>query len=172
MQPLEVAVVGLLVIAFAAVSMRIEHWPLTMPMVFVTAGVVMERTGMVDLTPDTAAITLIAEVTLSVILFSDAVRIDMKRLRRQLAIPLRLLAIGMPLTILLGTFVNWLLFPERRVGGRGTAGRDPGTDRCGARFGGRRGQERPGPGAPRAERRVGGERWTRGPRGLDPDRRC
>ena len=67
---------------------------------------------MVDLTPDTAGISLIAEVTLAVILFSDAVRIDMKRLRRQLAIPLRLLAIGMPLTIILGTLLNSLLFPD------------------------------------------------------------
>lgn len=112
MHPGEVAAIGLLIIAFAAVSMRIERWPLTMPMVFVTAGVLTEVIGAVDLTPDTEGITLLAEVTLSVILFSDAVRIDMKRLRRQLGIPLRLLAIGMPLTILLGTFVNSLLFPD------------------------------------------------------------
>ena len=112
MHPVEVAAIGLLVIAFAAVSKRIEHWPLTMPMVFVGAGVFTEAIGVVDLTPDTEGISLIAEVTLAVILFSDAVRIDMKRLRRQLAIPLRLLAIGMPLTIILGTLVNSLLFPD------------------------------------------------------------
>lgn len=101
MHPIEVAAIGLLIVAFAAVSMRIEHWPLTMPMVFVGAGMLTEAIGVVDLTPDTEAISLIAEVTLAVILFSDAVRIDMKRLRRQLEIPLRLLAIGMPLTIIL-----------------------------------------------------------------------
>ena len=112
MQPVEVAAIGILVIAFAVVSMRIERWPLTMPMVFVTAGVVMDTSGLVDLTPDNEAIKLIAEVTLSVVLFSDAVRIDMKRLRRQLAIPLRLLAIGMPLTIILGTLINSWLFPD------------------------------------------------------------
>ena len=111
MHPFEVAAIGLLVIAFAAVSRRIEHWPLTMPMVFVGAGLLTEAIGVVDLTPDTAGIGLLAEVTLAVILFSDAVRIDMKRLRRQLAIPLRLLAIGMPLTIILGTLLNFLLFP-------------------------------------------------------------
>jgi len=110
--PIEVAAIGLLIVAFAAVSMRIEHWPLTMPMVFVGAGMLTEAIGVVDLTPDTEAISLIAEVTLAVILFSDAVRIDMKRLRRQLEIPLRLLAIGMPLTIILGTVLNSLLFPE------------------------------------------------------------
>jgi len=111
-QPVEVSVIGLLVIGFAVVSMRIERWPLTMPMVMVAAGALMEAVGAVDLTPDTEAISLLAEVTLSVILFSDAVRIDIKRLRRQLAVPVRLLAIGMPLTILLGTMVNSLLFPN------------------------------------------------------------
>ena len=112
MQPVEVAAIGVLVIAFAVVSKRIERWPLTMPMVFVTAGVVMDVAGLVDLTPDNEAIKVIAEVTLAVILFSDAVRIDVKRLRRQLAIPLRLLGIGMPLTIILGTLINSWLFPE------------------------------------------------------------
>jgi NhaP-type Na+/H+ or K+/H+ antiporter len=112
MEPVEVAAIGLLIIAFGAVSRRIERWPLTMPMVFVGAGLLMKVVGVVDLRPETEGIRLIAEVTLAVILFSDAVRIDMKRLRRQLSIPLRLLAIGMPLTIILGTFVNSLLFPN------------------------------------------------------------
>jgi NhaP-type Na+/H+ or K+/H+ antiporter len=111
-QPIEAAAIGLLVIAYAVVSMRIERWPLTMPMVFVAAGAVMEVAGAVDLTPDNEAITLLAEITLAVILFSDAVRIDMKRLRRQLVLPARLLGIGMPLTILMGTAVNSLLFPN------------------------------------------------------------
>jgi len=110
--PIEVAAIGLLIIAFSVVSMRIERWPLTMPMVMVAAGALMEAVGAVDLTPDTEVITLLAEATLAVILFSDAVRIDMKRLRRALAVPARLLGIGMPLTIILGTLINWLLFPD------------------------------------------------------------
>ena len=112
MQPVEVAAIGILVIAFAVVSMRIERWPLTMPMVFVAAGALAEASGVVDLSPDTEAIALLAEVTLAVILFSDAVRVDVKRLRRQLAIPVRLLGIGLPLTMVLGTGINALLFPE------------------------------------------------------------
>ncbi len=112
MQPAEIAAVGVVVIAFAAVSMRIERWPLTMPMVFVALGFAASATGLVDVSADEGAIALLSELTLAVILFSDAVRIDLRRLRRQLGIPGRLLGIGLPLTILLGALFNSLLFPD------------------------------------------------------------
>jgi NhaP-type Na+/H+ or K+/H+ antiporter len=112
MGPAEIAAVGVLVIAYAAVSMRIEHWPLTMPMVFVGGGLIAELVGWVDVSADVGAIALLAEITLAVILFSDAVRIDIRGLRRFLAIPTRLLGIGLPLTIVLGALLNSLLFPD------------------------------------------------------------
>lgn len=112
MGPGEVAALGVAVIAYAVVSLRLEHWPLTMPMVFVAAGVLGETTGTVDLAPDDQAIAALAEITLAIILFSDAVRIDVGRLRRYLAIPTRLLAVGLPLTIVVGTGVNSLLFAD------------------------------------------------------------
>ena len=36
------------------------------------------------------------------VLFADASRIDLRALRREFGVPLRLLAIGLPLTIVLG----------------------------------------------------------------------
>jgi len=111
-EPAEIAAVGVAVIAFAAVSMRIERWPITMPMVFAAVGYVASAIGGVEISADAEAIALLSEITLAVILFSDAVRIDVRRLRRFLAIPARLLGIGLPLTIILGAFVNSLLFPD------------------------------------------------------------
>lgn len=108
----EIAAVALLVVAYAAVSKRAERWPVTMPMLFVAAGAVTGLAGLVDVSADNAAIALLAEVTLAVILFSDAVRIDLGRLRRGLGVPVRLLAIGLPLTIVLGAGMNSLLFPD------------------------------------------------------------
>lgn len=112
MEPAEIAALGVLVVAFAAVSMRIERWPVTMPMVFAAAGLTASLTGAVDISADEEAIALLAEVTLAVILFSDAVRIDLPRLRSHLGVPARLLGIGLPLTILLGALFNSLLFPD------------------------------------------------------------
>lgn len=112
MEPAEIATVGVVVIAFAVVSMRIERWPLTMPMVFAALGLVASTFGLIDVSADEGAIALLSEITLAVILFSDAVRIDLRRLRRQLSIPARLLGIGLPLTIALGALANSMLFPE------------------------------------------------------------
>jgi len=47
----------------------------------------------------------LAEATLVIVLFTDASRIDLKVLRKNYELPLRLLAIGLPLTILAGTLV-------------------------------------------------------------------
>lgn len=108
----EVAVLGVIIVGYAVVSMRIERWPVTMPMIFVALGALGNATDMVDVSADTDAIALLAEITLAIILFSDAVRIDIRRLRRYLALPSRLLGIGLPLSIVLGALINSLLFPD------------------------------------------------------------
>lgn len=113
MGELEAALVGVLLIAFAVVSRRIERWPLTMPMLFVAAGVIAAEVDAIDIKAEIELIAVLAEITLAVILFSDAIRIELPRLRRHLGLPARLLGIGMPLTIALGALVNSLLFPER-----------------------------------------------------------
>ncbi len=48
-------------------------------------------------------------------LFTDAVRVDVGRLRREAAVPERLLGIGLPLTIIAGTAVGLVLFPDLNV---------------------------------------------------------
>ena len=53
---------------------------------------------------------LIAELTLALLLFTDATHIDLRKLLKETTFPLRLLGIGMPLTILVGTIVALLLF--------------------------------------------------------------
>ena len=52
----------------------------------------------------------LAEATLGLILFCDASRIDLGQLRRQIGVPLRLLGIGLPLTIALGALAasSWI----------------------------------------------------------------
>jgi NhaP-type Na+/H+ or K+/H+ antiporter len=44
-------------------------------------------------------------------LFTDAVRIDLGRLRREFQLPVRLLGIGLPLTIMASTLAGLALFP-------------------------------------------------------------
>ena len=52
----------------------------------------------------------LAEATLALVLFSDASRIDFGELRREISVPLRLLGIGLPLTIALGALAAAVIF--------------------------------------------------------------
>ena len=54
---------------------------------------------------------VLAETTLVLLLFTDAIRIDIRRLRRQIDLPGRLLGIGLPLTVVGGTAVAMVLLP-------------------------------------------------------------
>ena len=49
-------------------------------------------------------------------LFSDASRIDLRRLRREVSLPVRLLGIGLPLTIALGAVAGAVIFDQMTVG--------------------------------------------------------
>jgi NhaP-type Na+/H+ or K+/H+ antiporter len=54
---------------------------------------------------------ILAELTLAMVLFTDAANADFDNVRRNIGIPERLLLIGLPLTIVLGSLAAWALFP-------------------------------------------------------------
>jgi len=105
-------VVAVLILSFGAVSRRIEDTILTPPMVFTAFGLLLcsRVTGWVDIDPESPLIHTLTELTLILVLFTDASRIDLKSLRRDHDIPIRLLGIGMPLTIVFGTLTALALF--------------------------------------------------------------
>ena len=56
-----------------------------------------------------------AEATLALVLFCDASRIDLGQLRREVGVPVRLLGIGLPLTIALGAVAAAVIFDRLTV---------------------------------------------------------
>src|SRR5215475_2461626 len=66
--------------------------------------------GWIDASPRGETVRLLAEVTLTMVLFADASLINLATLRRQYVVPLRLLGIGLPLTILAGCLLAAGLF--------------------------------------------------------------
>ncbi len=83
---------------------RLERVGLTAPMVFVVAGFVLaEVLGVLELEADPELVKVIAEVTLVWVLFADASRVRLRQFQRDLGTYLRLLGVGLPLTIVLGT---------------------------------------------------------------------
>jgi sodium/hydrogen antiporter len=110
----QLATVAVILLAFAAISGRIEGTWLTAPMFFTAAGLAfgVEALGLVDPSATGENVKVLAEATLTVVLFSDASRIDLAALRRTLGIPIRLLGIGLPLTIAAGFLAALVLLGD------------------------------------------------------------
>jgi NhaP-type Na+/H+ or K+/H+ antiporter len=100
------------ILAFGAISKRIQTTVITAPMIFVAFGLLISERGLGLVHGEIGSefISIIAELTLILILFTDASRIDLRRLRHQHNIPIRLLGIGLPLTMLVGTLVAFAMF--------------------------------------------------------------
>jgi NhaP-type Na+/H+ or K+/H+ antiporter len=110
---LAIALVAALVLAYSLVSRRIETTPITGPMVFVTLGIITGPAGvdLLDIGMGEGVVRVLAQATLVLVLFTDAVRIDLSRLRFQLDLPARLLGLGLPFTVVAGTVIGMLLLP-------------------------------------------------------------
>ncbi len=106
--------ISLLVLGYAALSRRLSGSVITAAMVFVAGGILVsdEALGWLDPTIDSEFVRRVAEATLTLVLFSDASRIDLAALRREYVLPLRLLAMGLPLTIVAGALAGLAVLPE------------------------------------------------------------
>lgn len=109
-------IVGLLVlsvftVAFCMVGRRLSGTMVTAPMVFLALGWVLSQTGLLPHVEMEATLHLVAEIALIVVLFLDAAQLDLRVLRVRHVWPVRMLAIGLPLTIVLGTLAAWPFLP-------------------------------------------------------------
>ncbi len=109
-----IAIVAIVVAAISLFRERLRTLPLTTPMLFVFAGMILapEALGVFDVEVDDELIAFTAELTLALLLFSDAARIDTTTASTTLTLPARLLGIGLPLSIAMGTVVTALLLTD------------------------------------------------------------
>jgi sodium/hydrogen antiporter len=111
------AIVALALLGVAAVSRRLSGTPVTPAMLFVAVGVLVGPQVLdgIDLESTSSTVRALAEATLALVLFCDASRIDLRQLRREVGVPLRLLGFGLPLTIALGAVVAAVIFGQLTV---------------------------------------------------------
>jgi NhaP-type Na+/H+ or K+/H+ antiporter len=87
-------------------------------MLFVAFGLLVGPQALdgIDVASTGSVVRTLAEATLALVLFSDASRIDLGALRRTVGVPVRLLGIGLPLTILLGALAAVAVLGELSIG--------------------------------------------------------
>ena len=103
-----ILIITLGLIGFSLISKRLQRTIITPPMVFVAFGFLLGPTVLHigNFNINHTFIHSLAEITLVLVLFTDAARIDLRQLHRKHNLAVRLLLIGLPLTIILGTFIG------------------------------------------------------------------
>ena len=108
------AVVATFVYGYVLLSGRLKSTPFGGALFFVLCGIALGPSGLnwLRLAVTSGRLETIAEFTLALVLFSDAAGANLRVLRRSTRLPIRLLGIGLPLTILVGGLCAALLFPS------------------------------------------------------------
>jgi NhaP-type Na+/H+ or K+/H+ antiporter len=112
-----IAVFVMLIFLYSLVSRRLEETVITAPIVFASAGIILilVTPGLNELNVERESLLKLAEIGLVMLLFTDATHINLKTLKSREHLPLRLLSIGMLLTILMGAVAAHLIFPQLSV---------------------------------------------------------
>jgi NhaP-type Na+/H+ or K+/H+ antiporter len=110
----DLAVLAAFTFVYSLLAGRLERTPINGPVVYLIFGVLAGPvfTGVLNLSVTGEGIRTVAELTLALVLFTDASNANLTVLRRSIGVPTRLLLLGLPLTILLGFGVAMLLFPS------------------------------------------------------------
>jgi sodium/hydrogen antiporter len=104
---------ALMILGYGIFSKLTEKSIISAPMVFVSVGIIISffvgeewREGI-----NAKWVEPIAQITLILVLFLDATTLDLKALIKEKQLPMRLLFIGLPLTMVLGILLAVPLFP-------------------------------------------------------------
>jgi hypothetical protein len=95
-------VIAAAIFCWGAVSARLERADLTAPIVFTAVGAVLAAGGLLQAPAAAQTLKPLVELTLVYVLFSDAARVGVQDLRVDAGRYVRLLAVGLPLTVLAG----------------------------------------------------------------------
>jgi len=108
------AILAAFAFAYSLVAGRLDRTAVNGAVVYLVFGAVAGPIGLgiLNLSIEQEGIRTIAELTLALVLFTDASNANLAVLRKVLRLPGRLLLVGLPLTILLGVGAGLLLFPE------------------------------------------------------------
>ena len=98
------AILAAFVFIYSLAAGRLERTPLNGALVFALFGLIFGPLGLglLKLRVDAEVLSNLAELTLALVLFTDASNANLRELEHSFRIPQRLLLLGLPLTIVLG----------------------------------------------------------------------
>ena len=107
----DLAIIAGLVFVWGTVSARLERLDMTAPIVFTAVGWLLTHgpLAVLGVAPSSEVVKVLAESTLALVLFTDASRVGLHDLKTEVGPCLRLLGIGLPLTIILGMLLAYIL---------------------------------------------------------------
>lgn len=108
------AIMAAFVFIYSVVAGAVEKRPMSGPIVFMAFGVLAGPMvlGLMESKITAEMLRGFAELSLALVLFTDAANADISTLRRSFGLPERMLLIGLPITIVLGFLVGLLFFPH------------------------------------------------------------
>jgi NhaP-type Na+/H+ or K+/H+ antiporter len=110
-------IIALIVLVYGIFSKSLENLNISGPMVFMFFGIVFSplvlNIAHLDINDD--IVKTIAEIALIIVLFSDSSTINIKKFKNQWKIPMRLLLIGLPLTIIFSTYAGTFFFANENL---------------------------------------------------------
>ena len=108
------AMLAAFLLIYSATAGRIERSWVSGPIVFTGMGFILgpDVFGVLHINITGEGLRLLAELTLAMVLFTDAANADFAVVKRNVRLPERLLLIGLPLTIVLGFVFAALMFPS------------------------------------------------------------
>ncbi len=101
------------VVLWSVLSARLERLDISAPIAFLVMGLAVTHgpLALIHFNPHSSTMRSLAELTLALVLFTDASRVNVHELRRDIGLPIRLLALGLPLTIGFGTAAAFAIIP-------------------------------------------------------------
>ena len=107
-----IAYLGVTTVVYALLSRRLGRSPITGPMYFVTAGLLGATVGAWDVLVEGEGVSTIFEITLGLVLFTEAMKLRLVSWTEDFQLATRLLGIGMPLTIAAGALAAVVVLPD------------------------------------------------------------
>lgn len=111
---LKILLIVLVIIGYGYFSKLLVRYNISGPMVFTIIGLLLSSMffGSESVNFNGEKVQIIAEITLILVLFSDASALNLKKLKKEWRLPTRLLLIGLPITIIFATYVAKGFFPN------------------------------------------------------------